>query len=114
MATFGKRRIAQQEEIDLLTGGTTLRMAFVFGLLGLVAALALAPALNSGTINLASLTGAETNQIDTTVTGSVEQSSTKIELPSGTKRYIVRRSVLQSNPAEPCYIFENGTQQGNC
>jgi len=115
MASFGKRREAQQEEIELLTGGSTLRLAFVFGLLGLVTALAVAPALNNGTLDLASFKDDQLpTQIDRTVTGSVETAPDAIKMPTGTSRYTIRRSVLQSNPAEPCFIFEDGTQQGGC
>lgn len=115
MANFGKRRDAQQEEIELLTDGSVLRLAFVFGLLGLVMALALTPALNSGSIDLAAFTNDDpSNQIDRTVTGSISANAGEIKVPDGTKRYIIRRSVLQSDPIAPCYIFEDGSQQGGC
>ncbi|MEP1205726.1 MAG: hypothetical protein ABJM29_11985 [Rhizobiaceae bacterium] len=115
MANFGKRREAQREEIEQLNGGGVLRMAFVFGILGLITALALAPALNDGSIDLAFFADENLGSpIDRTVTGSVQPAEGAVSLPDGTSRYTIRRSVLQSNPAEPCYIFEDGTQQGGC
>ncbi|NKB53958.1 MAG: hypothetical protein GKR97_17380 [Rhizobiaceae bacterium] len=105
-------------------------MALAFGMLGIAAGLILTPALNRGALQIAFNPEAElSGQIDRTVTGSVVQASatsgaptarstlaqsTEFNLPNGTSRYIIRRSVIQKDPAEPCYIFEDGTSKGGC
>ncbi len=130
MATFSKQREAQQIQLEILVGGGARRMALAFGMLGIAAGLVLTPALNQGALQVAFNPEAGlSDQIDRTVTGSVVQSSTASEmtsarstlaqstefnLPNGTSRYIIRRSVIQKNPATPCYIFEDGSSKGGC
>ena len=75
--------------------------------LGLLAALFLTPLLDSGAQRLARFSPIGNNGIDTTVTGSIKKADTR-------KRYIIRRSVMQKRPAEPCYIYEDGTREGGC
>ena len=116
MAGFGKRQAEQQEQLEQLVGGGSLRSAFAFCVLGLLAAVFLAPMLNSNTQQVATIEDKLLpDNIDRTVTGSVEADQSQATPPrNGTVRYTIRRSVIQKNPSEPCYIYENGATQGDC
>ena len=97
MATFGKRHDAEQEQLERLAGGGTIRTALAFCVIGLLAAMAMAPILSDGTQHLAGLVKSNIpNQIDARVTGSVNSGS---QLPQETRpgrtvRYTIRRSVM--------------------
>jgi hypothetical protein len=116
MASFGKRQDAQKEQLDQLVSGGSLRNALAFGALGLLAALVLAPALDNRPVSLATISDDDLPiGIDRTVTGSVRPAADPVvEPPQGTLRYTIRRSVVQSDPSEPCYIYEDGTSHGGC
>lgn len=116
MAGFGKRQTEQQEQLEQLVGGGSLRSAFAFCVLGLLAAVFLAPMLNSNTQQVATIQDELLpDNIDRTVTGSIEADETQVAPPqNGTVRYTIRRSVIQKNPSEPCFIYENGATQGDC
>ena len=116
MASFGKRQEAQQQQLDQLVSGGSLRTALAFGALGLLAALILAPALDTQSQDVARMSDDDLPAgIDRTVTGLVQPASEPTAIPpNGTVRYTIRRSVIQQDPAEPCYIFEDGTSHGGC
>lgn len=114
MAGFGKRHnfskaeIAEEEQLNTLTGFSTTKIAVGFCVAGLLAALFLTPVLDTGAQRLAFVQRSTLpNQIDTTVTGAIEKAKTS-------RRYIIRRSVMQKNPSQPCYIFEDGSREGGC
>ena len=116
MARYEKELDQQQQQIEQLVSGGAVRSALAFGALGLLAAFILAPALDSGSVNIAASSNDDLpGGIDRTVTGSITPVATpEVQRPRGTVRYTIRRSVIQSNPSEPCYIYEDGTTQGDC
>ena len=116
MARYERDLDQQQQQIEQLVSGGALRSALAFGALGLLAALILAPALDNGSVNVAATSSDDLPVgIDRTVTGSITSAATpEVQHPRGTVRYTIRRSVIQSNPSEPCYIYEDGTTQGDC
>lgn len=116
MARYEKELDQQQRQIEQLVSGGAVRTALAFGALGLLAALILAPALDSGSVNVAASSSDDLpGEIDRTVTGSITPAATpEVQPPRGTVRYTIRRSVIQSNPSEPCYIYEDGTSHGDC
>ena len=82
MAGFGKRQAEQQEQLEQLVGGGSLRSAFAFCVLGLLAAVFLAPMLNSNTQQVATIEDKLLpDNIDRTVTGSVEADQTQTGQP---------------------------------
>ena len=93
--------------MDDLLGFKATKTLLGICVLGLLAALFLTPLLDSGAQRLARFSPIGGSGIDTTVTGSIKKANTK-------KRYIIRRSVMQKQPAEPCYIYEDGTREGGC
>ena len=107
---------AEQEQMQKLVSGGSLPSAFLFGALALAAAFILAPVLDNGTQRVANLTSSEpSNGIDTTITGSIaSQSDPALGNENGTIRYTIRRSVIQKNPSDPCYIYADGTRRGDC
>ena len=117
MSDLGARQQEQQQQIEGLLGMPTVRSAIGFSILGLLAALILAPALNNGSKSLAEFDDdVPPEQFDRTITGSIDSTDRPpVYRPStGTVRYTIRRSVWQSNPNEPCYIYENGALEGGC
>lgn len=116
MARYEKDLDQQQQQIENLVGGGALRSALAFGVLGLLAALILTPALDNSSVDIAASSDDDLpGGIDRTVTGSISPGTTpEVAPPKGTVRYTIRRSVIQSNPSEPCYIYEDGTSHGDC
>jgi len=117
MARTGNRRDDEQLQMENLLGSPTLRTALGFSAIALLAALILAPALDTGSETLATLGDDDLpNQIDRTITGSIAPpDQPTVTRPNGQSvRYTVRRSVLNSKPNEPCYIYENGLREGGC
>ncbi|MGI9365418.1 MAG: hypothetical protein ACR2O8_09575 [Rhizobiaceae bacterium] len=116
MADMPPGNDAEQEQLERLASGGALSSALLFGILALVAAFILAPVLDSGTQHVANLPqGDGVNPIDATVTGSVSpQLGQQPTAESGKIRYTIRRSVIQKNPSEPCYIYADGTRKGDC
>ena len=100
-----------QDQIHGLSGIPTVRLALGFCTLGLLAALFLTPLLDTAAEKLAGL-GADEERvgIDRTVTGSV----TPTQRTDRPRRYIIRRSVMQKNPSAPCFLYEDGTREGEC
>lgn len=110
MAGFGKRRehVREEEQVDELTGFSTVQVTVGFCVLGLLGALFLTPILDSGAQRLAGAAESlSPGGFDRTVTGSINK-------PSRTKRYTIRRSVMQKDPSVPCIIYEDGTREGGC
>ena len=111
MAGFGKRRAEdvelEQEQVEGLLGFSVTQLALGIGVLGILGAVFFTPILDNGARLIAGLGGALPNNVDPTVTGTVQK-------PNRTKRYIIRRSVMNPNPKEPCYIYEDGSREGNC
>ena len=107
---------AEEKQLEQLASGGALSSALLFGLLALVAAFILAPVLDSGNQQVANMDSCDgVNATDTTVTGSVSsQSGQQPSAGSGPIRYTIRRSVIQKNPSEPCYIYADGTRKGDC
>ena len=114
MATFGKRHEAEQEQLERLAGGGTIRTALAFCIFGLLVAMAMVPVLSDGTQHLAGIVNPGlSDPIDTTVTGSVKNTAQRSQ-QQGTVRYTIRRSVMHKNPSQPCYIYEDGTRRDDC
>ncbi len=108
MAGLKDRHEAEKQQIEGLMGLTSLKSAIGFSVLGLLAAILLVPMVQSGSQTLAWIgNGGSDRQIDSTVTGSVDEES-------GTRTYIIRRSVLQKNPTQPCIVYQDGTTQADC
>ena len=108
MADFGKRKREEQNQIDSLTGISTIKLAIGFCAAGLAAAMFLTPLLDIGSERFAlSQRAAISGPVDRTVTGAIEKAKT-------VRRYTIRRSVMQKDPSRPCYIFEDGTMEGGC
>ena len=116
MAGFGKRHIEQEEQLDRLIDGGSVRTALGFGVLCLIAALVLTPALDNRAPQVATISDEDLPAgIDRTVTGSIKPAAEVApQPPKGTLRYTIRRSVVQKDPSEPCYIYEDGTSHGGC
>ena len=115
MARYEKELDQQQQQIEQLVSGGAVRSALAFGALGLLAALILTPALDNGSVNVAASSSEDLpGDIDRTITGSISPAAAPPERSRGTVRYTIRRSVIQSNPSEPCYIYEDGTSHGDC
>lgn len=100
------KHIIKTVETDELTddsGYKIAKTAILYLVASLVLAAVVVPLTNVNTQQLAS---AVSGDIDRTVTGSVEKKEKK--------RTRIRRSVLQANPAEPCYVFNDGQTEGDC
>jgi len=81
----------------------TMRLSLIFGGFFIVVALLLVPLLSADSQRR--LANVNNPGIDPMTTATVRK-------PAET--YTVRRSVLQSSPADVCIIRENGTFQGKC
>ncbi|MEO1398154.1 MAG: hypothetical protein AAFU56_04710 [Pseudomonadota bacterium] len=88
-------------------GFTTLQAAGAFAVMALLAAIFVPGVYGEPGQRFAAFRGDPTT-VDATITGSVEGK------PKRTKRYTIRRSVLQKDPNKPCIIFEDGTREGGC
>jgi len=87
---------------ELVRGGMAggaLRVALLFGSVGIAFAMLAVPLLDSRV-----RADAGRANLDMTTTGSIDRSSS----------YTIRRSVLQSSPNAICVILENGTHRGDC
>jgi hypothetical protein len=80
-----------------------LNMALLFGTAAIALTLIVTPML---TPQRADRMQASTMDYDNITTGSVPSSDGK------TKRYTIRRSVLQQNPSDVCIIGSDGTKTG--
>lgn len=81
----------------------TLNMALLFGTAAIALTLIVTPMLAPGK---ADRMQASTMDYDNITTGSVPSQDGK------TKRYTIRRSVLQENPGDVCIIEANGNRDG--
>ncbi len=111
MARFGKRELGEveleQRQVESLLGLSMTQIALGMSVLALFAAVFFTPILDQNSNQIARNQIDLPGDIDRTVTGSVEKSSEP-------KRYIIRRSITNPNPELPCYIYEDGTREGNC
>lgn len=85
-------------------GFTSLQAATVFAVAGALTAFFALPFLELSAPRLGVAAGS--GWIDSITTGSVKSAPVK--------RYTVRRSVLQDPAAEPCLIFSDGREEGDC
>ena len=86
---------------------SSFQLAMGFAVFALIATLVLAPNSDKIGDKIAGVLPANQNPaIDHTVTGSIKKSATK--------RYTIRRSVLQKSRESQCVIYSNGIQQGDC
>lgn len=85
------------------TGMGALNMALLFGTAAIALALIVTPMLAP---EKGDRMQASTMDYDNITTGSVPTGDGK------TKRYTIRRSVLQQHPGDVCIIDENGRQHG--
>ena len=112
MTGFGKRgdnrHNPEHEQVENLIGFSIPPLVIGFGIAGFLGVLFLTPVLDNGarTIAVARDT-VTTDPVDTTITGAIGK-------PEKARRYTIRRSVIQKNPAVPCYIFEDGSRKGGC
>ena len=83
-----------------------VNMALLFGTAAIALSLILTPVL-APTADDDRLQ-ASTMDYDNITTGSIPTADGK------TKRYTIRRSILQENPGSPCIIESNGDQHGGC
>jgi hypothetical protein len=81
----------------------TLNMALLFGTAAIALTLIVTPMLAPGKTDRMQ---ASTMDYDNITTGSVPSHDGK------TKRYTIRRSILQQDPEELCIIQSNGTKNG--
>jgi len=91
-------------------GFTTLQAAGAFAIIALAAAVFVPGIYGEPSQRFAAFRG-DPATVDATVTGSV---GTQPRPAKRTKRYTIRRSVLQKNPNTPCIIFEDGSREGGC
>ena len=87
-------------------GDTTLNVALAFAAFAIVGALVAVPQLNSSKPTSRVMVAVDETMIDRRVTGSVEKLKPR--------RFVVRRSVLQKDPALGCTIHADGSRQGSC
>ena len=87
--------------------GWALRMALAFAAFGAVAAVTIAPAADEAVYSIALKLRGEAGADDFT-TASVRRAR-----PPRTRRYTVRRSVLQPREGS-CILYSDGTTEGDC
>jgi len=102
MATHFIKKV-EPDELDNESGYKVAKTALFFAAASLVVAAVVVPWSDSNTDKIASVIG---GNIDMTVTGSVKKSEKR--------RTHIRRSILQANPKEPCFVLANGKTEGNC
>ncbi len=85
-------------------GASPIEIATVFAIAVVGATLVFSPMISSTGEQVALN---RTGEIDRVVTGSINRSNT-------TRRYTMRRSVLQSTPNSRCIIFADGNTEGDC
>ncbi len=80
-------------------GGSILRVALLFGSVSIAIAMIVTHLLDNSII-----TQSASNGLDFGATASI----------GSKERYIIRKSVLQTDPNSVCIIRENGTYSGDC
>ena len=83
-------------------------MAIAFAAFGAVAAVAIAPAADDAVFSIAMKLRGDTGS-DNFTTASVRRSATSTR----TRRYTVRRSVLQPREGS-CILYSDGSTEGSC
>lgn len=85
---------------------TSMQVALGCAALALVFTLALTPSSENIANRIALQSPLAGDNIDRVVTGSIKKSTTR--------RYTIRRSVLQKDPHATCTIYDDGTREGDC
>ncbi len=85
-------------------GMSAVEMAMMFGVVAIGFALLATPLMEKTGKRLARNDGFLGQEVDNVVTGSISRS----------KRYTIRRSVLQPSKSSRCIIFSNGQKFGDC
>jgi len=89
------------------------KTAIFYAAASMILALVLVPWNNFSTKQLASVVNGET-VADRTIIGGTDQTVTGSIKKTTNKRTRIRRSVLQADPTQPCYILANGRTEGDC
>ncbi|MEM8751206.1 MAG: hypothetical protein AAGF28_12975 [Pseudomonadota bacterium] len=101
------------------SGFSALHVALGFAALGLLSLVFLTPAVDRAAQRMA-LQYLNNGSVDNITTGSVRRSADRPPVNGAsrsrgqTRRYTIRRSVLNKNPSEPCIIYDDGARSGNC
>lgn len=85
-------------------GMTSIEMAVMFGVIAIGFTIFITPYLTNESKRVAENESLFGNGIDNTVTGSIPKS----------RRYTIRRSVLQPSKSSRCIIFSDGRKYGDC
>lgn len=85
-------------------GFGALRITLLFGSAAVALAIILVPLINRATGDDSAFQ-ARSRNVDTIITGSTSK---------GTNEYSVRRSILQDDVTQPCVIYADGRQTGDC
>ena len=95
---------------DIAEGVSTskvIKLCLGFGAVAIAGGLFLTPVLDSGSEYASGEPKVVYPGIDPITTAGVPSKR-------ATKRYTIRRSVLQKDPSEPCLIYEDGSREGSC
>ncbi len=84
-----------------------IKLCLGFGAVAVASALFLTPVLDSGSEFANGDPKVVYPGIDPITTAGISSNR-------ATKRYTIRRSVLQKDPSEPCLIYEDGSREGSC
>lgn len=103
--------MADSSFLSIAFGGT--RPLFIASGFAALAIVATAFAVPSANTMMAKLLSPSLENTDPTTTASVTQEGQESKSKS-TKRYILRRSVLQKSPRSECRIYVTGKREGDC
>ena len=93
-----------------LWDSTLIKLSLGFAALAVTAALTIGPSADR---LVANIIGPDLDRVDPITTATVRPAD-QAAPESATKRYIVRRSVLQKTPGSTCRIFVSGRREGDC
>lgn len=96
-----------QDIADGVSTSQVIKLCLGFGAVAVAGALFLTPVLDDGSQYANGNPEVIYPGIDPITTAGVPSSRR-------TKRYTIRRSVLQRDPSEPCLIYEDGRREGSC
>ncbi|MEM1317664.1 MAG: hypothetical protein AAGF29_05305 [Pseudomonadota bacterium] len=103
------RALKSAESRDGILGFTPVQAAFGFCAVAGLGSLLILPLAGSGVQPLPvdqDRIAIDKTNVDRTAVGSIRD--------GGKRRYSVRRSVLNTDPAEPCVIYADGSYEGSC
>ncbi len=104
-------RPVKTEELADESGYKIVKTALFYAAASLALAVFLAPL---GSAGLEKLTVALGGDVDPTSTAAVDKTLTGSLKDDGSKLLRIRRSVLQADPDQPCYVMTNGKTEGDC